>query len=265
MPKVKVNGVKLYFEERGEGYPIVFLHSLIWDHTMFERQVERLSREYRTINVDFRGHGNSECPDERYTLDLMVEDTLGLLKKLEVKEAHLIGLSMGGMTFMRIAARRPELVGGLVLMDTSADAEDPENKPLYKEFADSILEKGPKDYVDVVMSIMFSGRFLAKDPRAEEWRRKFLKIDTMGVSRATYAVLERDNILDEVSQIDAPTLVVVGEEDVATPPEKARELVEAIPDSRLLRVPESGHMTTVEMPETTTGGILDFLSQLETR
>lgn len=261
MPKLTVNGTQIHCEEKGTGDPVVLVHGLTFDRRMWEDQVEGLSRSHRTINVDLRGHGLSASPDLEYNLDMMTEDVYQVMRELGIGRAHFVGLSMGGMIGMRLALAHPGAMRSLVLLDTSADPEAPDRAPAYEAMASMLREQGPESVVDGVMAILFSPTFLQGRPdKAKRERDRLLELDRIGVSNATYAVTRRKDISDRLHEIKAPTLVMVGEVDAATPVERAQAIQAAIPGSRLEIIPSAGHMSPIEKPEEVTRLIVDFLS-----
>ena len=260
MPKLAVNGTHIHYEEKGAGYPVVLLHGLLFDRAMWKHQVEALSYSYRTINIDLRGHGLSASPDLEYNLDMMTEDVYQVMRGLGIGRAHLAGLSMGGMISMRAALAHPGAVHSLVLLDTSAAPEMAERVPAYETMAHSMREQGPDTIADAVMAILFSQNFLQGQPeKAKREREGFFRLNRIGVSNASYAVTRRSNISEQIKEITAPTLVIVGELDAATPVEKSRAIQAAIPGARLEIIPGAGHMTPIEKPEEVTRLIIEFL------
>jgi 3-oxoadipate enol-lactonase len=263
MPKLAVNDTQIHYEEKGAGYPVVLLHGLTSDRRMWEHQVEGLARSYRAITVDLRGHGLSASPDMEYDLDMMTEDVYQALRELVVAQAHVVGLSMGGMIGMRLALDHPEVVRSLVLLDTSAEPEPADRASAYEAMAGMLREQGPGTVADGVMSVLFSSGFLLGQPdKAKRERERLLEVNRIGVSNATRAVTRRKDISDRIHKIKAPTLVIVGEVDAATPVEKSHAIQAAIPGSRLEVVPGAGHMTPIEKPEKVSQLIVEFLSSV---
>lgn len=263
MPKLAVNGTEIYCEEKGEGYPVVLLHGLTFDRRMWEHQVGELSRSYRTVAVDLRGHGLSASPDMEYDLEMMTEDVYQAMRELGIGRAHLVGLSMGGMISMGLALAHPGAVHSLVLLDTSAEPEMADRVAGYETMAGMFREQGAEKVVDGVMTVMFSPDFIRNESeQVRRERERQLRLDRVGVSNATYAVTRRKDISGRLHEIGVPTLVIVGELDVATPLEKARAIQAAIEGSRLEIVPSAGHMTNIEKPEEVTRLIVDFLGSV---
>src|SRR5260370_4548842 len=133
MPTLDLNGVRIYYEDSGgRGAPVVFAHGLLWSCRLFDAQVKALQDRFRCVAFDFRGQGQSEVTASGYDFETLTADAIELIEKLRLAPAHFVGLSMGGMIGMRLAARRPELVRSLALLETSADPEPEENVPKYR-------------------------------------------------------------------------------------------------------------------------------------
>ena len=264
MPTARVNGCDYAYEDRGSGSPVLFAHGLTFDRHMWDPQVEALSGRYRCIAIDFRGHGRSASPPGEYTLEQMAEDVHQLLQGLGVSAAHIVGLSMGGMVAMRLALAHPQVVRSLGLLGTSAEVEVAEHIPQYEGMIQMSLAQGPQAVVDGVVPIMFSQGFIGSQPaKVEAYRQLFLANNVQGVASALYAVTRRRDILDDIAAIKVPTLIIVGEADIATTPEKAQHIQERIASSRLVTIPGAAHMTPIEQPERITELLSQFLAEAE--
>jgi pimeloyl-ACP methyl ester carboxylesterase len=266
MPKLRVNGVELYYEDVGSGpQTIVFAHGLLWSCRMFDAQVAALQDRYRCVSFDFRGQGQTEVTKDGYDMDTLYEDTATLITTLNLAPCHFVGLSMGGFIGMRLAARRPELLRSLILMETSADPEPTENIPRYRQLARVARYIGLRPAAGRVMWVMFGKTFMTDPTRAAErklWQQRMAGNDKRGILRALTGVIERKPIYDELGRIALPTLILVGDEDVATVPAKAQRIHEAIAGSRLVTIPHAGHTSSVEQPQAVTDAIAEFLASL---
>jgi pimeloyl-ACP methyl ester carboxylesterase len=264
MSKVQVNRAELHYEDTGgAGAPVVFAHGLLFSGRMFDAQVAALKARHRCIAYDARGHGRSEVTKNGYDMDTAFADAAALIEALGADPCHFVGLSMGGFVGMRLAARRPELLRTLTLLATSADPEPGENVRPYKRLAFVARWLGLRLVAGRVMRIVFAPKFLTDADRAaerEEWRRRLFANSTAGVTRATLGVVHRSPIADELKNVRTPTLVLVGSDDVATVPAKARRIHELIAGSRLVVVPDAGHSPTVEEPAAVNAALLDFLA-----
>lgn len=265
MPTIAINDTSLYLEDTGpaaSGETIVFSHGLLWNLRMFDAQIEALRERFRCVAYDHRGQGLSAEDNSRsIDIELVFRDAVALIEALGLGAVHFCGLSMGGFVAMRLGARRPDLVRSLILMDTAARAELPERIRKYRIFNVLFRWFGHRPVMSRIMPIMFGASTLANPARAPErarWRRE-LAGNRRSVWRAVNGVIERQGVEDELPRIVAPTLVIVGEEDTATPPEDAERLAALILRSQLVRIPSAGHSSTVEQPALVNAAISDFL------
>jgi len=266
MPMIHVNDIDIYYEDSAPNdkqKPImIFAHGLLWNTRMFDKQVEYFKAGYRCIAFDFRGQGQSEITKSGYDMETLTEDTLALLDALDIQQCHFLGLSMGGFVAQRIALKRPELLLSLTLLETSADPEDPKNVPQYRKLIKAIRWLGMKRVSQKVMPIMFGSSFLADKSRKadrREWLSMLQSNRKGGVIKATTGVIERSATYDQLSDIKTPTLIIVGDEDVATPYAKAERMHFAIAGSKLVVIKGAGHTATVEEPEQVNKAINKFL------
>ena len=266
MPTLQVNGATLWYEEHGSGpETVVFAHGLLWSGRMFDAQVAALADRYRCITFDFRGQGRSEVTEGGYDMDTLSDDAAALIEALGCAPCHFVGLSMGGFIGMRLAAQRPELVRSLVLMETSADSEPAENVPRYRMLGGIVRvlgRLGMRLVMPRVMRIMFGRTFLADPGREADrqiWRERGMDNHPRGIVRALQGVIDRRPIHAELGKISVPTLVMVGDEDVATIPAKAERIHAAIPCSRLVTIPGAGHTSSVEQPAFVNAALESFL------
>ncbi|MBA2285964.1 MAG: alpha/beta fold hydrolase [Ktedonobacteraceae bacterium] len=266
MPTIRVNGATLYYEEQGTGSEtIVFAHGLLWSHRMFDKQIAVLKDRYRCVAFDFRGQGQSEVTQDGYDMETLAEDAAALIEGLNYAPCHFLGLSMGGFIGMRLAARRPELLKSLLLLETSADPEPAENIPKYKQLGLVARWLSLRLVAGQAMQVMFGQKFLNDPARAAEnaeWRQHMIANHKVGITRALNGVITRRAIYDEISKISVPTLIIVGDQDVATVPAKAERMHAAIPGSKLVVIPGAGHTSTVEEPAAVNAAITEFLNGL---
>lgn len=266
MPHININGVNYYYEESGSGQEtIVFSHGLLWSGAMFAKQVAALKERYRVITYDHRGQGQTEVTKDGYDMDTLTLDAAELIKALNAAPCHFLGLSMGGFVAMRLAIRHPELLKSIILMETSPDPEPEENRPKYRMLG--FIER----YISIklvsprAMNIMFSKSFMNDPKRAverAEWKQRMESGSRVGIYRALEGVITRQSIYEQLGKINLPTLVMVGEEDVATVPAKAERIHKAIKGSKLVYIPQAGHTSTIEQPERVNKEIEDFLKSL---
>ena len=264
MPTLTLHGVPVYAEDSGgAGEPVVFCHGLLMSSRMFEAQVAALSPRLRCVAYDLPGHGRSgDAPGRSYSIEQAYEDSVALIEQMGLAPCHFVGLSMGGFVGLRIAARRPDLLRTLTVLDSSADGEPAANVPKYRRLALVARLFGPGVVVNPVMPILFSRTFLNDPAKAgvrERWRRE-LKANRRGVVRAVLGVIEREGVADALPGITTPTLVMLGAEDVATPACHSEKIRDLVPGARMVTVPGAGHSATVEQPELVSRALLEFLT-----
>jgi 3-oxoadipate enol-lactonase len=265
MPDVRVNGVRLHYEETGRGAEtIVFSHGLLWSSAMFEPQIRALASEFRCIAWDHRGQGRSESPDERcHQIEACYQDALALLDHLGATPCHFVGLSMGGFVGMRIAARHPELLRTLTLMATASDPEPRTNIPKYQRLNLVARLLGVGLVANKVMPIMFGRSFLDDPGRAEErarWTAE-LRSNAKSIFRAVNGVIERQGCVDELENIQCPTLILHGDEDAAITRERAKATHQALRGSSFRAIERAGHTMTVENPVAVNQALRGFLDE----
>ncbi len=266
-----VNGVRLRVEEEGSGEEaIVFSHGMLRDRRMFDAQVAILRDRYRCIRYDHRGQGDSESPRDRVIeLETVYDDAVALLQAVGVGACHWVGLSMGGMVGMRLAARRPDLLRSLVLLETTAERDRLSLRvQSYLSLATLRImgtRLGSKALVAPTMRLFYGSTFRRDGSRREAYaaeRNDFEKKLRTTSPAVVRGVLQRRPVVDELPGIRLPTLVIVGEEDVPTPPRTAQRLADAIPDSRVEVVRGAGHTAPVEQPDAVTALIAAFIAGL---
>jgi 3-oxoadipate enol-lactonase len=270
MATFEIDGSTLYYEDTGPGSTgetIAFSHGLLWGTELFAPQVAALRARYRCVAWDHRGQGRSGPEPYRHCIDmeLVWSDAVQLLEKVVGGPVHLVGLSMGGFMAMRMAARRPDLVRSLILLETSSDPEPVENVARYRLLTRVTRLLGPKVVKGRVAPIMLGKTILGDKARRDELATY---VDLMSrrrdIWRAVNGVIDRGGIHAELSRITAPTLVMVGDEDVATPRPKAEKIAAAIAGAKLVGIPRAGHSSPVEEPAAVTAAIEAFLAELPT-
>ncbi|GAB3460250.1 bifunctional 3-oxoadipate enol-lactonase/4-carboxymuconolactone decarboxylase PcaDC [Actinophytocola sediminis] len=237
--------------------PVVVLSgSLGSDLRMWDPQVEPLvAAGFRVVRYDHRGHGRSPVPPGPYSLAELAGDLVALLDRLEVARASLVGLSLGGMVGMWLAAHEPARVHRLVLCCTSASLGPP---TMWVDRARAARESGMDALADAVV-----GRWLtpAADPALAGRLRAMIAGTPAEGYASCCAALETMSIEDDLSSISAPTLVIAGARDQATPPEHGLAITTAVPGAKLAVVDDAAHLGNVERPERFTELILEHLRE----
>lgn len=257
--RTNVNGIEVNYEFFGRDAPVVILsHSLASSLKMWEPQVEMLRSHFRVLRYDTRGHGLSETTPPPYTLELLAEDAIGLLDALKIEQVHWVGLSMGGMIGQAIALNYPKRLLSLSLCDTSAMVP-PEMQPVWEERIEGVRAIGMKSQLETTMERWFTPSFLKSNPPMLTLiKEEFLTTPAEGYIGCASAI-RKLNYLNRLSEINLPTLIIVGEDDPATPVSASRAIHERIKNSKLVVFPSTRHLSNVEQTEAFSRHLLDFL------
>ena len=256
----------LAYSDEGPGPAVVLLHGFPLSRAMWSEQIPVLGGVFRVIAPDLRGHGESPAPEGVYTIDEMADDVIETLAHLHISERIVLGgLSMGGYVALSLVLRYPERVRALMLMDTHAGPDSPEVAATREVTAKSVLEAGSvAAIVDGMIARQFSPTFREERPeRVEPLRTVMAQTTPRGFAAALRAMAKRPDRRGDIDKIAVPTMVLVGENDVITPPTVARSLVESIPGTRLEVIPKAGHMAPYENPSVANAVIMRFLQSLE--
>lgn len=266
MPTKIINGVSLSYEVYGNGSETIFFaHGLLWNRHIFDSQIDEFKDKYRCIAFDFRGQGQTAITDTGYDMDTLAEDVFELIQSFKCTSCHFVGLSMGGIVGMRLAIKHPDLIKSLVLISTSADPEPSGNIGRYKRLNFIAQWFGLKPVANQVMSIMFGQKFLCdvnKDKLKDKWRQVLINNNRIGISRAVKGVINRQGIFEQLNKIVSPTLIVVGDQDIATVTHKSERMNASIKNSRLIIIEGAGHTASVEEPQAINAALQNFYSEL---
>jgi pimeloyl-ACP methyl ester carboxylesterase len=265
MAEFKGRGFKIHYVEEGEGEPIVFLHGLGLDHTMFVAQFEDLPDSYRCIALDLRGHGHTASPDGRWTISDLAADVIAFIEDVDAAPCHLVGMSWGGMVAMQVAIDRPDLVRSLVLIDTSASAMAEGSVAAFRQLIETVEERGvTRETSDLLIPLTFGERYRAENEEGVAAQRSRLHdIDKHGFAEAMRSLSERPPLTDRLGSIAVPTLVIHGEQDAAMPISEGEALASTISGAELVRVPGAGHATPIEAPDDVNAALVRFFARVD--
>ena len=228
--------------------PVVVLsNSLGASRGMWDPQVPVLAERYRVVTYDVRGHGDSPAPPGPYSLDDLVDDLVALLDEVGAQRAHVAGLSIGGMTAMRLAVREPRRVNRLALLCTSAKVESQR----FLDRAAEVRSGGTAPVAPAVASRWLTPPFAAEHPElVARLEAMIARADDEGYASCC-EVLAAVDLRQDLHRITAPTLVVSGADDLALPPVHQELLADGIPGAELLTVSPGAHLANLEAPEVT--------------
>jgi len=239
-----------------EDAPVVVLsNSLGATRAMWDPQVPALAERYRVVSYDTRGHGASPAPAGPYTLDDLVDDVLALLDRVGAERAHVVGLSLGGMTALRLAAREPQRVHRLAVLCSSAKTE-PQG---FLDRAAAARAEGTASFAPAVVSRWLTPAYAAAHPDL------VARLEAMvaGADDEGYAacaeVVGGVDLRADLGRVTAPTLVVSGAEDPALPPAHQQAIADGIDGAELLTVSPGAHLANLEQPLQVSGALLGHL------
>lgn len=249
-----MTAVEVAYSEHGPaGAPVVVLsHSLGATRAMWDPQVPALAERFRVIGYDTRGHGQSPTPAGPWSVDVLVDDVIALLDRLGVDRAHVAGLSLGGMTGIRLASREPARVLSLAVLCSSAKP-DPQ---VFLDRAVAARSGGTEPMAPTVVGRWLTPAYAAEHPDlVARLEAMVAAADDQGYASCCEVVAGLD-LRGDLERIAAPTLVVSGTEDPALPPEHQRVIADGIPGAQLLTLSPAAHLANLERPLEVTGALL---------
>ncbi|MDX3235443.1 alpha/beta fold hydrolase [Streptomyces sp. ME03-5709C] len=262
MATAVVGGVTLAYDDEGDGpgSPVVLVHGHPFDRSMWAPQVAAAAAGRRVIAPDLRGYGASEVLPGVTLLETFARDIAALMDHLDVPEAVVGGLSMGGQIVMEFQRLFPARVTGLVLADTFPGAETEQGRRARDAMADRLLTEGMTGYADEVLDRMIAPHNVAALPRvAEHVLRMMRGTAPDGAAAALRGRARRPDYGPVLAAVRVPTLIVVGREDVYTPVAEAEAMHAGVRGSRLVVVEGAGHLPNLERPRAFNDALLRFL------
>ena len=236
------------YDDAGEGRPVVFVHGFPHHRKAWAAQLRALAGHSRAIAVDLPGFGESDMP-ERFAIDAWANGLARFLDALEVERAIIAGLSMGGYVTLAFWRLHRDRVLALVLADTRAGADTEEGKQKRRETIELARHEGPTAVARALLPGMVGKSTREREPSVVAAMRAMLESTSVdSIVGASEAMMNRPDATSSLATIDVPTLIIVGEEDVLTPPKESRAMHAAIPGSRLEIIPSAGHVSNVERP-----------------
>ena len=272
MPMAPVNGVKLYYEITGNGYPLLFCHEFAGDYRSWEPQVRYFSRRYQVITYNARGYPPSDVPEDMrlYSQKQAVEDIVGLMQHLQLTQAHLVGLSMGGYAVLHFGLTHPLMARSLVIGGCGYGSVAGEREKFQRDVertAQQIASDGMRAMATIYSRGPTRVQFADKDPRGwEEFTTQLAEHSAIG-SALTFRGIQAQRpsvytLEAQMQQLQVPTLIITGDEDEPCL-EPALFMKRTIPTAGLVVLPKSGHTINLEEPEAFNRALEHFLTAVE--
>jgi len=257
---ITLNNVRLYYEDLGQGLPLVFIHGLGEKSQSWHHQVNYFQKEYRVINLDLRAHGKSaNDASQIITISLFTQDVLALLEYLHIKKAVIIGHSMGGLICQELAAYYPDRVIAMALSDTAGFYPPPFCTEGLKERL-AFLETATMEAMAELVAEKCCSPYVTPEVR-QEIKELFLSNEIEPYRQATVATFKSDYRAYH-SKMNVPTVLIVGKYDKVTPLAYAEYLQSALPSARIAVISKAAHMTKVENPKEYNAVLDEFLKEI---
>jgi 3-oxoadipate enol-lactonase len=246
--------------------PVILIHGFPFSHKMWMMpggQTEALAGTYRVIAYDIRGHGESEVGDGIYSIEFFADDLIGLMDHLNIQQAVVLGLSLGGYIALRAIQKNPERFKGLVLCNTRAEADSNESKIKRAAAIRAIKTNGPRIFAQESVKNLFA-------PSSLETKQSAVKLIESTIERTAplslcgteLALASRVDSTSSLSSIKVPTLVLTGELDITVPPEASKAMKDAIPNAEFFVIPNAAHLSNLENADEFNKHLLEFLQKL---
>jgi 3-oxoadipate enol-lactonase len=261
--KAHVNGVTIAYDDHGNGPAIVFLHAFPLNRSMWAQQTAVLISRFRAISIDLRGLGESDAPYWRYSMEQHAQDVRQLLAGLGVEKALFVGLSMGGYLEFALYRQYPEMILGLVLADTRAEGDKPEQVQWRFALAQRTAANGPEAVIEEMLPKLLAPARYERDPALVAMVKAMLSAAPVpGIIGALTAIAERPDSTELLPTIAVPALVIVGADDVLTTTVDAERMVKGIAGAELVVIPDAGHLSNLEQPGLFTAAVERFADRV---
>jgi 3-oxoadipate enol-lactonase len=259
--KVKANGIDINYEIEGEGPWLTMSHSLACNLHMWDPQMPVLTKKFKVLRFDTRGHGQSSAPAGEYTLEQLADDLKGLLDALKIRQTHYVGLSMGGMIAQAFALKYPGVFQSMVLADTTS-RRPPNAGQMWGERIQNAQTKGMGALVSGTLERWFTEPYRnSRKDVMEKIGNDIRNTPVNGFVGCCHAISKVD-YLDRLKEIKVPALIIVGEQDHGTPPEAARVIQQNLPGSELKIISSAAHISNVEQAQVFNDSMLGFLNRV---
>jgi pimeloyl-ACP methyl ester carboxylesterase len=253
-----------YTDTGGDGTPVLLVHAFPLDSRMWQGQIDALSDRFRFIAPDLSGFGGSDAPEDAsgYSMDAWADEIAALLDELGIDKVVYVGESMGGYVAFAFLRKYRDRVSALVLADTRAEADPPEGVEKRSAQQEQVRKDGTAGLIEGLTGALLGEDTRTNKPDVVTTVKRIMDNPAAGFVGALEAMKTRPDSTAELAAIDVPTLIVVGEHDGVTPPDAARKMHEHIGGSRLVVLPDAGHLSNLEAPDAFNGALAEFLAEL---
>ncbi|HVJ06129.1 MAG TPA: alpha/beta fold hydrolase [Candidatus Saccharimonadales bacterium] len=259
---LRSDNVDLFYELRGEGPEVVLLHPFPSDHNFWFPMAQHLESRFRLVLPDLRGLGRSGLSESATTMAKLADDVLRLCDELKIGRAVFVGCSVGGYTLFEFWRRSRDRVKALILMDTKAGADSEEGRTGRLKNAEETLQKGPSWAIEQIMPKLLAPVTMNSRLDVVEAAKKTMsQSGAQGMASLQRGMAVRSDSTELLAQIDVPTLVLGGEDDMATPVSELERIARGIRGAELKIVSKAGHFAAFEQPADVGRIVREFLEK----
>ena len=257
--QARIADIDVRYEVRGQGPWLTLSHSLAVHGGMWAPQIDALARHFTVLNYDTRGHGGTSAPPAPYTLEQLADDAHGLLQHLGVTRTHWLGLSMGGMIGQTLALRHPEVLDRVVLADTTGQVPAA-GAAMWADRVRIARSEGMQALCQPTLSRWFTEPFLKAQPALMEKIGAMIAATPVEGYAGCCAAIATTDTLARLAAQRSPALVIVGDQDAATPPAAAEAIARHWPGAKLRVIADASHLSNIEQAAVFNAAVLDFLT-----
>lgn len=262
MDSLTIGDLTLYYQEWGSGYPLVLIHGMGSDHTVWQEIIPLLKNNYRVLALDLRGHGMSTKTPGPYSIELFSHDLNQFLKSLDIDQAHFVGHSMGGSILMEMAIRYPDKISSLTLISSFASV-DSQLEKTFKDLKEILIKEGYETFFNTCLQLTYTPEFIGEN------RELFRKIGEDMAQYSSISALQETldaclkvDLIDSLESVKVPVMVIAGRKDNFTPLYHGQNIKNTIPGAKLEIMDNMGHNLPVEKGIDTGHIIRKFLDVL---
>lgn len=262
MKSIRVRNTQWHYEEAGSGPAILLVHGFPLDHRIWDDQVKQLSSRFRVIAVDLKGFGKS-ASTEAFTIDSMADELAEFISAVNATPAVVAGLSMGGYISFSLAVRHPEIMKGLAIVCSKAEADTPAGREARQKMAELAQTQGAKPVAEQMMPKMFCETTYKNRPELVEKLRGIMEASPpTTIANACFAMRDRVDRTPDLPKLAMPVMIILGEKDSIIPAEMGKAMALACRQGALKLIPGAGHLATMEEPAVVSQVLADFASRL---
>lgn len=262
--RVTIKDYSICYDDLGNSdTPIIFIHGFPFDKSSWQPQMDFLESTHRVISYDIRGYGKSTPGKETPGIRLFADDLINFMDQLEITNAIICGLSMGGYIALNAVTRFPEKFKAIILSDTQCIADSPETKVKRQNSISQVTSGGSREFIEGLINNLFCKETLQQNQTlVDKIRTIMLTTNAATITGSLNALAQREDMCSSLTDIQVPALIICGKEDVLTPPAKSEQLQINIDNSTLRIIDKAGHLSNLEQPDQFNKHLNEFILSL---